>query len=55
VAELLPEFSFSEYVIDDRLSRFRWIPPIDEEADDQIVSRTRNVRGEMEDVSNLLI
>jgi hypothetical protein len=26
VAALLPEFSFSEYVIDDRLSRFRWIP-----------------------------
>jgi hypothetical protein len=26
VAELLLEFSFSEYVIDDRLSRFSWIP-----------------------------
>ena len=28
MAELLPEFSFSEYVIDDWLSRFRWIPRI---------------------------
>lgn len=26
VAELLPAFSFSEYVIDDGLSRFRWMP-----------------------------
>jgi hypothetical protein len=26
VAELVEEFSFSEYAIDDSLSRLRWIP-----------------------------
>jgi Ribosome inactivating protein len=32
VAELLPEFSFSEYAIDDRLSRLRWLT-LDPKAD----------------------
>jgi hypothetical protein len=31
VAELVEEFSFSEYAIDDSLSRLRWIPEIKQE------------------------